>query len=94
MKAKRVVLGPSRAKYAATPERDPLGTARVAGGGIFETDPIERIDAASRREERHRSFEEKREMVALVVPESGGSVRRAIRKIRRVLRFVNRGEAK
>lgn len=94
MKAERVRLGPSRAKYRPVPLRDEHSTARVAGGGISEADPIERIDAASRREERHRSFEEKRETVALVVPESGGSVRRAIRKIRRVLRFVNRGEAK
>ena len=81
MKGHRIVVGARRSRYVPVVARDPLATPRVAGGGIFESDPIERLDAASRREERHKSFEENRETFEDFV-EKHGAWKRMARKIR------------
>lgn len=98
MKAKRIKLGPMRTKYRDVPKRDEISHARVAGGGIYESDPIERIDAATRREERHRLFEEHRESVRMSVVNDSlrasgvARVRRALRKLRRVVIRGNKAD--
>ena len=83
MKAKRIVVGARRTRYAPVHAREPLATPRVAGGVIFETDAVERVDAASRREERHASFEANRETVPVGTgKEKHGVWKRMVRKIR------------
>ena len=81
MKGQRIVVGALRSRYSPVKARDPLETPRVAGGGIFESDAVERVDAASRREERHRTFEENRETFEDYV-EKFGVWKRTLRKIR------------
>ena len=83
MKGTRIVVGARRTRYAPLHAREPLATPRVAGGGIFETDAVERVDAASRREERHASFEANRETVPVSIgTEKHGAARRFVRRVK------------